>query len=186
VKRRRSPRRDIRGTDGVWRINANGDVFKYDRRQPLQPPGKDIAGLPTINFGHRHIQGIGGTLVVPAYLGPVPSSGLYRDTCRLLEEIACVAFHGYPLGGFTRSVVVHADADNLNCAADNLRWEIDEEQARYAQEMATKRLMRPDFLPRKVICGPVTKSRKNIAWIESLTVPGRVPVGALSFENEAA
>src|ERR1700716_749224 len=79
AKRKRFQRRDIRGTEGVWEVNAAGNVYKYDR---LQPIGESVAG-PTINFGHCYIN---ETLVVPASLGPVPAAGRRTDTGGLLAE----------------------------------------------------------------------------------------------------
>jgi hypothetical protein len=168
---KRFPRRDIRGTEGIWRVNAAGSIYKYDR---LQPIGEDVPGLPTIDFGHRYIT---DTLIVPAYLGPVPSSGRRTDTCRLLDEIMSFAFHGYPPGGFSSSRVVHLDSDSMNCAAENLYWEVDCEYTIAAQEKTTRQLMRPDFLPRKPPHMQAdSQPRKDIAWVESFTLPGWKPV----------
>jgi hypothetical protein len=167
---KRFPRRDIRGTEGVWRVNAAGSIYKYDRLQRIGI----VAGLPTIDFGRRYIT---DTLIVPAYRGPVPSSGRRTDTCRLLDEIVSFAFHGYPPGGFSSSRVVHLDSDSLNCAAENLYWEVDSEYAVAARQKTIRQLMRPDFLPRKPQHIAVeSQSRKDIAWVESFTLPGWKPV----------
>jgi hypothetical protein len=138
----------------------------------LQPIGDDIGGLPTIDFGNRYI----GDLIVPAYIGPVPSSGHRSDTCRLLDEIVCYAFHGYPPGGFRASRVLHLDGNQLECAADNLQWQVDAEYLVNEEEKAVRGWMRPDFLPHRVTIQPTTRARKELAWVEGQSVPGWTPV----------
>ena len=168
---KRFARRAIQGIDKPWQVNAAGEIRKYDR---LQTIGKELGGLPTIDFGSHYVNGE----YVRAYLGPVPPAGEFSDTCRLLDEIVCLAFHGYPPGGFcSGAYVLHLDANPWNCAADNIQWEADDEYAAYLHEKAWKRHMRPDFLQNRPIRQPVTtRDRKDVLWVGALSVPGWQPV----------
>src|SRR6185437_1479136 len=84
--KQRFPRRSITGTDGSWEVNSAGIIYRH---RHIQPISKDIAGLPTIDFGNKHIN---DKCVIPAYNGPVSSAGS-ADTQRLLDEIVCFEFH---------------------------------------------------------------------------------------------
>lgn len=170
--RKRHPRRPITGLSDGWQVNSAGIIYRFRRVQPIT---KHIGGLPTIGLDKN-------------YRGPVPPAGGDTteddgDTERLLDEIVCFEFHGYPRS-FVGSLVQHLDGDDNNCEADNLRWLVDDEYAEAVENQKYRRFMRPDFLPNRVVRLPVrTRPSQQTLYVNSDDIPGYLPVPAIRKEN---
>jgi hypothetical protein len=73
--------------------------------------------------------------------------------------------------------VLHLDGDLMNCEADNLRWGRNDECAAGAQHIATRRLMRPDFLPSNPPRQPPSnRPHKGLVWVASPSIAGWQPI----------
>lgn len=150
--RSRFEQRTITGAT-AWKVNSAGRVFKHRKEQM---PTKNIAGLPTVDFGECKRIRCAPHYVSP-YTGPVPPAGSHttedgrpRRVERLLDELVCFEWHGMPPRGFRGAYVRHLDDDENNCAANNLEWAYDEEFVQVARERRTQQHMRPDNLPKYV------------------------------------
>jgi hypothetical protein len=119
----RHPRRKISGTydDCAFKVSSAGVIYRHWYKLPITD---ELAGLPTIDFGHRYVN---REPVGPAYVGPIPPAGDQTDTRRLLDEIVCYEFHGPPPCNYRAARVRHIDGNTGNCAADNLRWDVVED-----------------------------------------------------------
>jgi hypothetical protein len=122
----------------------------------------NVHGLTTVDLGDD-------------YTGPVPAAYGY-GTERLVDEIVCFEFHGEAPDGFRASRPHHIDGNNYNSRADNLVWVVDEVHAELRDYKETKRLMRPDFLPNRVVRDIGTGRCSDPLFVSANNTPGWVPV----------
>lgn len=128
-------RKPVTGAKGC-EISPDGQLYRY--RHKVKPIGKvPVVDLPLDYTGR---------------LMPVHGDGTRG---RFLDEIVAYEFHGPYPAPYRFVHVLHLDGDWQNCAADNVRWVVDDEWFELNGLALSSRWMHPDTPPAGVTLGVV-------------------------------
>lgn len=133
LSKRRTERREVAGAKG-HEVSEDGRLYRY-RHLIMATGAVPVVDLPLDYAGP---------------LMPVHGDGTRK---RFLDEVVASAFHGPYPAPHKFVHVIHLDGDWSNCAANNLRWVIDDEWLEIRNLAMSSDWMHPEVKPAGMMLG---------------------------------